>query len=245
VIRPEPAVLDRPIFVVGCPRSGTTYLAGTLGRHPAIAHFPKETMFFRHMYGWLEEGVLASDLERARLARDFLAGWMGSYLRGVGKRRILEKTPMNVHVVSWLLASFADARVLHIYRDPRAVAASFSASTQHWTDHMAPELAAEMWRTEVGLALDKGVGAPDRFLNIRYEDLVAHPVDGFRDVLEFLGEPTEPLLPHVLEATDRSRVDRWKEVLPPFEVEAVERICAELMSRLGYPLTLPVRGTAG
>jgi hypothetical protein len=230
--------LDRPIFVVGCPRSGTTYLAGTLGRHPDIAHFPQETMFFRHMYGWLETGVAGSDSSKATLARDFLAGWMSSYLRAVGKRRLLEKTPMNVHTLNWLMASFPDACVLHIFRDPRAVAASFWASSQHWTDRLTPEGAAELWRTEVGTALEKAAGATFPFMNVRYEDLVAAPLEGFRRILEFVGEQSEPLLSLALEITDRTRVDRWKEVLTPFDVESVERICAELMSRLGYPLTV-------
>ncbi|REF00198.1 sulfotransferase family protein [Thermomonospora umbrina] len=67
---------DRPIFVVGCPRSGTTLLQLMLHRHPRIA-IPPETRFLIPAYeSRAEFGDLADPANRERLAR-----WI------VGRRR--------------------------------------------------------------------------------------------------------------------------------------------------------------
>ena len=41
------------IFIVGCPRSGTTLVQAMLARHPAAFSLP-ETAFFEHLYGNVE-----------------------------------------------------------------------------------------------------------------------------------------------------------------------------------------------
>ncbi|HEX2312710.1 MAG TPA: sulfotransferase [Thermomonospora sp.] len=60
---------DRPIFVVGCPRSGTTLLQLMLHRHPRIA-IPPETRFLISAYDSRARfGDLADPANRERLAR--------------------------------------------------------------------------------------------------------------------------------------------------------------------------------
>src|SRR6185295_10599845 len=60
---------DRPIFVVGCPRSGTTMLQLMLHAHPRIA-LPPENRFLlpayarRHAFGDLREPGRRRDLAR-------------------------------------------------------------------------------------------------------------------------------------------------------------------------------------
>src|SRR5436190_19524223 len=122
--------LRAPIFVMGCWRSGTTFLARSLGQHPSIAHFPNETAVLRGFFRWLEDGVEASTEEKAAIGRRFVSGWLDSYRRTTGKPRVLEKTPPNVLVMNWLLACFPDARFLHIVRDPRAVVSSMQEARE-------------------------------------------------------------------------------------------------------------------
>src|ERR1044072_7979804 len=60
---------DRPIFVVGCPRSGTTMLQLMLHAHPRIA-LPPESRFLlpayarRHEFGDLHDAGNRRDLAR-------------------------------------------------------------------------------------------------------------------------------------------------------------------------------------
>jgi Sulfotransferase family len=62
-------VNDRPIFVMGCPRSGTTMLQLMLHAHPRIA-IPPETRFLLHTYRERRRfGDLADPANRRALAR--------------------------------------------------------------------------------------------------------------------------------------------------------------------------------
>jgi len=225
---------DAPIFVVGAARSGTTFLAESLGRHPAIAHFPREADFIPFFFEWMESGPDLEPQEKARLGRDFLGGWLGAFLEKTGKSRVLEKTPPNLYAMNWLLACFPRSQIVHIYRDPRAVVASVIEALGKMNQRSAPA-AARLWRDMVEVALAKeAAAAGGRCTSVRYEALVADPVSEFGRVLAFLGESVDPIAGHVRTRTDRSRVNRWREILSPQEIDEVEEICSDLMSRLGY-----------
>ena len=60
---------DRPVFVIGCPRSGTTLLTLMLSSHSRIA-FPPETRFLLPVFrAHREFGDLREKRNRRRLAR--------------------------------------------------------------------------------------------------------------------------------------------------------------------------------
>jgi hypothetical protein len=232
--------LRAPIFVVGCWRSGTTYLAQALGRHPRIAHFPRESAVLRGFFRWLEDGVEASPEEKVALGRRFVSGWLDAYRRTTGKPRVLEKTPPNVHVMNWLLACFPDAQFIHIVRDPRAVVSSMQEAREARLGRATVEQGARFWNTLVAAAIRKGDGMPPgRFLQVRYEDLVARPAGTVGGILEFLGEPSPALLDFVEKETDPTRAERWRDLLSGDDVALVERACAALMDQLGYSPSRP------
>src|SRR6266536_323475 len=85
------------------------------------------------------------------------------------------------------------------------------------------------------MALRKGAAMPSgHYLEVRYEALLAEPAAEFRRILAFLEKPAEPLLAFVERETDRSRADRWRDLLSEEDVRLVEGICGELMRDLGY-----------
>ncbi len=238
--RRDPDTLRRPIFVVGCWRSGTTYLARTLGRHPAIAHFPSETGVLRGFFRWMEDGVQATTEQKAEIGRRFVSGWLDAYRRTTGKPRVLEKTPPNVNVMNWVLACFPDAQFLHIVRDPRAVVSSMQEAREARLGRATVEQGARFWNTLVGKAVRRGGRMPPgRYLEVRYERLLAEPPSEFARILAFLQEPAEPLIEFVERETDPTRAERWRDLLADEDVVAVEEICAELMRDLGYRPSRP------
>ncbi|MGH8869665.1 MAG: sulfotransferase family protein [Actinomycetes bacterium] len=80
---PPEGLNDRPIFVVGCPRSGTTLLQVMLHAHPRIA-IPPETRFVVHAYRERQRfGDLTVESNRRELAR-----WLTE--RREGKFRVLK-----------------------------------------------------------------------------------------------------------------------------------------------------------
>jgi hypothetical protein len=140
------------VFLVGCPRSGTTLLGRLLDAHPelAVIHegrfvtdfydqrrgltsddrvtpaLPDELLAFRPF----SEGV---DVEREALERlaaepigyaEFVSAVFDLHGRAHGKRLVGDKTPYYVRSLSTLHALWPAARVVHIIRDGRDVCLS-------------------------------------------------------------------------------------------------------------------------
>jgi hypothetical protein len=208
--------LHRPVFVIGAPRSGTTFLGSCLGRLPEISyHFePRLTnAAARCMYD--------GSWSRRRGAAVFRLSYSALLLAALdGGRRFAEKNPENSFLVPFLAAEFPGAQFIHIVRDGRDaavshaekpwLAAASAASGQRgmagqlhgpqarwWVESprreefaQVPDIvrAAWCWRRFTEAALD-GVARlpPGRAAEVRYEAMVSDPA-GTADMLGgFLG----------------------------------------------------------
>lgn len=205
-----------PIFVVGYQRSGTTLLQSLLGAHPNIAAPPETYFLFRIARLQAYYGDLADDSNLARVVHDALnppiplfadCGFseteildrvrrgprtmravfttiLDDFARRQGKARWSEKTPGQT--AGEVYKTFEHAKVVHIVRDPRDVIAS-SLRTP-WTPPDAYGLAVA-WRDFVRSTVAAGDRAgPERFLQVRYEDLTRRPRAVLEDIFAFLGE---------------------------------------------------------
>ena len=132
----------RIVFLVGGPRSGTTWLQLLLSRSPRIATANETHLFTgytrslfsawkHHQRNARALGLhhLMSEEEYLDLVRNFACKVM---LRILDKKPeadvILEKTPD--HILHWsnILKIFPDAHFLHIVSDPRSVVSSLCAA---------------------------------------------------------------------------------------------------------------------
>jgi len=114
--------LDRPIFIIGAPRSGTSLLYAILRRSSRLAHWPGEAHevweadFHPALRGWESNCVGAEDLAHAsarRIRRSF-------YLTAGGRKRLIDKTPRNSLRVPFVEALFPNACYVFLQRDGRA-----------------------------------------------------------------------------------------------------------------------------
>jgi hypothetical protein len=185
-----------PIFVVGCQRSGTTLLRLVLDSHPAVACGP-ETRFLESM-----TRIVGDDWPRlARYGRDkpewlaSIADWYGAmqddYAHRRGKVRWADKTPRYALIMDFLDQLFPDAKFIHIIRDPRDVVLSHRKRF----GYVAAVKAVRKWPVYVATASATGQRlGPERYLEVRYEDLVADNDKELRRVFEFIDEPWDPIV---------------------------------------------------
>lgn len=113
--------IDRPIFVIGAPRSGTSLLFRILTTSPDVAHWPGEAheIWERDHHpalrGWASSALSGGDLTPAsatRIRRSF-------YLVAGRNKRLIDKTPRNAMRVGFLDALYPDALYVFLQRDGR------------------------------------------------------------------------------------------------------------------------------
>ena len=122
----------RPVFVLGSPRSGTTYLGTLMGAIPGASYF-----FEPPMLKYYSRLVYEGEASTARTRR--LYSWVFRVLRltapGRG-RRVIEKNPNHTWIAEKLLEVFPDARFVMIVRDGRDTALSLFEKPWHRADSM-------------------------------------------------------------------------------------------------------------
>jgi hypothetical protein len=248
---------DRPIFLVGCVRSGTTLTRDLLRRVPGVI-CPEETHFLR----WAEpfrtpasmpphtqnqvlrrhreidgvpEAVFAGLLESCRSKAELQRGYIAAFAcaRGIHPPyRWVDKTPQNIYGAALILAEFPNARIVHILRNPLNVVASMLLGRQV----SVPDAhgAINYWREAVLIAGTLRAAAPGRVLDMRYEDLVADVPGEMARLLDFAGIPAPSDLFHRGDA--HAERNLWREALGPSERDAVLGRCATLAAAHGYDL---------
>jgi sulfotransferase family protein len=141
-----------PVFIVGCPRSGTSYLYHLLLSAGGFAEFRTQMNVFdvlepiygdlgigknkcRMMNDWLQSkafdvsGLQAGEIESkvlsdCRGAGDFLRIVMEAVASKQGVDRWIDSTPTNIPHLLRIKRDFPNARIVHIIRDGRDVALS-------------------------------------------------------------------------------------------------------------------------
>lgn len=128
--------LERPIFIVSTPRSGSTLLFETLAQAPDVytiggeSHWLIEDIpaFAPAAHDWASNRLTADDAAPApveQLARAFYENLRDRDERPAeGRVRMLEKTPKNALRVPFFNAAWPDATFVYLYRDVRQTLAS-------------------------------------------------------------------------------------------------------------------------
>jgi hypothetical protein len=274
----------RPFFVVAAARSGTTLLRVMLDRHPLLAipgegHFIPHLWATRDRYGSggivERPEVLLADLARhpgfrfwdlpITAVRDEIVGTPAptfaevmeaayvAYARRAGKPRWADKTPDYVDHLPLLASLFPEARFVHMIRDGRDVALSTIDLKRF---HRHASTCAHFWARQVGGAMREGERrlGPERYLELRYEDLLDDPERELRRLCAFVDLPFhESLLEH--DERDLEKLPEqfrpihsrlalpptkglrdWRSQMSASEVAEFEAVAGRELAAAGYPL---------
>lgn len=191
---------ERPLFVVGMPRSGTTLVEQILSAHPSI-HGCGERV---DIVGIAQDIPLETGLRWPQGVARIDAGWLQErawqYLQAVGRGaagqclRLVDKQPYNFLHLGLIALLFPAARVVWCRRDPFDVALSifsenFSPSATYATD--LSDIAFVIRQQERLMRHWQAV-LPLPLLEMDYGHLVGSPEPQMRRLVEFAGLPWSP-----------------------------------------------------
>lgn len=185
----------KPIFVVGCPSSGTTLVYSILQSHPSVS-CGNETDFLVSLRD-IVEGKYWRKLQKYELDKEYWCqrlaelfdSFKAEYARRQGKNRWADKTPSYTPHLDFIVSLFPECQIVHVIRDGRDVVMSHQ---KRWGFKSAVK-AVDIWREHVTKARDFGKTLPsNQYLELRYEDLVQDSETNAKSLFEYLDEPWDP-----------------------------------------------------
>lgn len=241
------------MFVVGSPRSGTSFTAGAIGGLPAFVDLGEVPL----LKAAIPDLVELPEHEQASEIRHVLQRVRGLAL--VRRMRGVEQTPETGFVLAAALRAFPRATAVHVVRDGRDVVCSllergwlsarrseenddanlsYGAHPRFWVEPERREefartsdarRAAWAWRRYV----TAGRAAPERTVELRYESLVTDPEAATAKLAGTLGVGRDDLA-ESFAAAHANSVGRWRRDLTPEQLADVEAEAGDLLAELGY-----------
>lgn len=205
--------------------------------------YKKSALFKRHRE---EDGIAHFDFHhslRMQSTRKTMMDWYGREFLRVRKNpqgRWFDKTPQNVYGVLLLAEAYPAAKFLHIVRNPLNVATSLMKG------EVMPELssraAANYWLEAAMILSQYRKLAPDRIIEIKYEDLLQDPVVQISSLLEFVGEQVAlfPFKKIIGIGSGRTKVRKKKLIndyskyLDTEQIETIIKITEPYFTQYGY-----------
>jgi hypothetical protein len=241
--------IERPFFLVGSERSGTTLLRLMLSHHPSIECAPEfeflvefpgfagaDTDVRAYTDGLATNRIFRAYGLRADTSLDFVAlanDLLWQYCGGSGKPII--GATCHKHF-DRLKAIWPRPRYVHLLRDGRDVARScvqmgWAGNAWYGVDRWVT--AERLWDRIVATT-----AAEDR-IELTYEDLILAPERELGRVCEFLGTRFDPKMMEyasksTYERPDPKLVQQWRKKLSPRELALLEGKVGPLLRARGY-----------
>jgi len=247
-------------FLVGYPGSGANVLAAMIDAHPKVAvtggsdfavalarrsagylgdpfdvvAFVRDVTAHRGFSSW---GIDARSLNEA-VATAHPSGYADAvrsvyavYARGRGKVRCADRTDAYLGELPALAALFPEARFVHVVRDGRDVALAQYGGTRR---RPSVEAVAVQWLHQAAACVAAGRDLGEsRYLEVRYERLVASPAHALRSICDFLKIDFDPAMVRVA-MPGMTTVGAWQRDMSERDRVRFEMIAGDLLDLLGY-----------
>ncbi|MBW2526395.1 MAG: sulfotransferase [Deltaproteobacteria bacterium] len=225
---------ERPVFIVGLPRSGSTLVEQIVASHPegfGVGELPTLARLTADLPGRLGSRTPFPECLREidpATARAVAADYEGRLGRDApaSAQRICDKMLSNLMLIGWIAILFPAARVIHCRRHLLDVGLSmyfhsFSGSGVGYAYDL-DDIGRYARRAEQLLARWRSLG-PVSITEVQYESLVTTPEPAIRELLDALGLGFSPrcLESHQAKLPHRT-ASNWQ-VRQPIHTRSVER----------------------
>ena len=179
---------QRPIFIVGMPRSGTTLLEQIISRHPEVSAAGEQSF-------WRDRGRRIIDLTTGEFNHARLQTVAEQYDKllediGPGSSRVTDKFPSNYLYLGLLWLAFPNARFVHARRHPIDTCLSIYMRpffVSQLGGNSKERIVANFQAYQRSIRHWRSVLPAEAFLDMNYEDLVSDRETQTRRLLEYLG----------------------------------------------------------
>lgn len=216
------------VFVVGSPRSGTTWLQRLLSSHHRV-HTGHESGLFdtyigQQLRGWQRDmnpmtsgrgiiglGCYITEREFKDKLSAYLLDLLEPMLKGLGENDLfLEKTPSHAFYVDEILELLPNAKIIYMQRSPFDVVASLLTASMTWGSYWAPKStkgASLMWQQHVDAVRAVIPKIPaGQYFEVRYERLFSEPQIILKELFSFVGVETDARqISEIIEANELGR----------------------------------------
>ncbi len=247
-------MIEKPVFLVGAERSGTTLVRELVKHHPDVSwlkefeycvdlvsdkgDYPDLDTYYKHLEIdriFRSTGLeIKHNLTYPELVDDFLQ-----------QQRKLDQKPVICATVhrhfDRLLYIWSDVRFIHLIRDPRDVARScigmgWAGNVWYGIDRWIE--VEKLWNRL------KSQISEDRYIEISYENLIREPEKTLTTISEFLGIDYNQAMMNPVNSTytkpNPQLAAQWRKKLSDREIQLIESKVGNLLTQKQYqPSGLP------
>jgi hypothetical protein len=219
-----------PIFVIGMMRSGTTLAEQIISCHPEVGAAGEQPY-------WVDHETYIVDYRSRSINGAHLSQCANEYLAlltalSPGFPHVTDKNPANLLAAGLIHLALPNARLIHLYRNPIDTALSI------WMTPMRTSATFIGDKQEIVYAFQqharllqhwRSIIPANRFLDVKYEELIADPEGYTRKMVAFCGLEWDSACLHpelnkrpvrtpsfwqVRQPVYKSSMDRWKRYAP-------------------------------
>ncbi|XP_037813072.1 protein-tyrosine sulfotransferase isoform X1 [Lucilia sericata] len=230
------------IFIGGVPRSGTTLMRAMLDAHPDVRCGQETRVIPRILQlrsHWLKSEKESLRLVEAGITKEVMNSAIAQFcLEIIAKHgdpapRLCNKDPLTLKMGTYVIELFPNAKFLFMVRDGRATVHSIISRKVTITgfDLTSYRQCMQKWNHAIEVMHDqcKEIGK-ERCMMVYYEQLVLHPEEWMRKILDFLDVPWNDSVLHHEEFINKpggvplSKVERSSDqVIKPVNLEALSK----------------------